>query len=149
MDDYRIVGWYNRYGDQRYITWMRPKGTSYNATSVAAQQGPLLPVMRFTEMYHILIEYYIRQGNIPEAVTIFNTLRSNRGAKSKIADNINAQDLMEKLVKDIVRESLTEGQTFFLFKRLNRNIFNGDNEIIMAPEDWFAPLPLSETNYLL
>ncbi len=105
--------------------------------------------MRFTEMYHILIEYYIRQGNIPEAVTIFNTLRSNRGAKAKIADNINAQDLMEKLVKDIVRESLTEGQTFFLFKRLNRNIFNGDNDIIMAPEDWFAPLPLSETNYLL
>jgi len=149
LDDYRIVGWYNRYADERYITWMRPKGNSYNATNLAAHQGPLLPVMRFTEMYHILIEYHIRQGNIPEAVSIFNTLRTNRGAKVKILETISAPDLMEKLVKDIIRETMTEGQTFFLFKRLNRNIFNGDNNIIMAPEDWFAPLPLSETNYLL
>ncbi|MBO9633942.1 MAG: RagB/SusD family nutrient uptake outer membrane protein [Chitinophagaceae bacterium] len=149
LDDYRLVGWYNRYGDQRYITWMRPKGTSYNATSTAAWQGPLLPVMRFTEMYHILIECYARQGKVVDAVAIFNTLRTNRGAKVKINDNISPEGLINKLVIDIVRENLTEGQTFFLFKRLNRNIFNGDTDIIMAPKDWYAPLPLSETAYLL
>lgn len=149
LDDYRLVGWYNRYGDQRYITWMRPKGTSYNATSTAAWQGPLLPVMRFTEMYHILIECYARQGKVADAVAIFNTLRTNRGAKVKINDNISPEELMNRLVTDIIRENLTEGQAFFMFKRLNRNIFNGDTDIIMNPKDWYAPLPLSETSYLL
>ncbi|NML22284.1 RagB/SusD family nutrient uptake outer membrane protein [Pseudoflavitalea sp. G-6-1-2] len=149
MDDYRIVGWYNRYGDQRYITWMRPKGNSYNATNTAAWQGPLLPVMRFSEMYHILIECYARQGKVSDAVALFNTLRLNRGAKVKISESIGTEDLMNKLVNDIIRENLTEGQTFFMFKRLNRNIFNGDSEIIMSPQDWYAPLPLSETAYLL
>ncbi|WP_127124777.1 RagB/SusD family nutrient uptake outer membrane protein [Pseudoflavitalea rhizosphaerae] len=148
-DDFRLVGWYNRYGDQRYITWMRPQGTSYNATNNAKWQGPLLPVMRFTEMYHILIECYARQGNVTDAVTILNSLRLSRGAKTKINDNISPEELMNRLVNDIIRENLTEGQTFFLFKRLNRNIFNGDSDIIMSPEDWYAPLPLSETAYLL
>lgn len=55
-DDYRLVGYYNRYGYQRYLTWIRPAGTSYTATSTAENQGPYLPIISFPEMYHILIE---------------------------------------------------------------------------------------------
>ncbi|WEK35037.1 MAG: RagB/SusD family nutrient uptake outer membrane protein [Candidatus Pseudobacter hemicellulosilyticus] len=149
LDDYRIVGWYNRYNDQRYITWLRPKGNSYTADQVAQDQGPLLPAIRFTEMYHILIECLIRQEKIEEAVTILNDLRTNRGAKVKIANSVSGTELMEVLVKDIIRETLVEGQTFFLFKRLNRNIFNGATDRIMLPGEWYAPLPQSEVAYQL
>jgi pentatricopeptide repeat protein len=146
-DDYRLVGWYNRYNDFRYLTWVRPRGTSYNAQTVAQNQGPLLPIIRFSEMYHIMIECLIDQGRVPEAVALFRTLRTNRNAKATIAETIPAEELKEKLVLDIVRETLTEGQTFFLFKRLNRNIFNGDEDLFMSPEDWVVPIPDSETAY--
>ncbi len=149
LDDYRLVGWYNRYGDQRYLTWSRPRGTSYNADQVTKNQGPLLPVIRFSEMDHIIIEYYIKQNRITDAVNMLNDIRINRGAKNKIPTSISPNELMEKLVKDMVRESLTEGQTFFLFKRLNRNIFNGETDVVMKPADWFAPLPQSEIAYQL
>jgi len=149
LDDYRLVGWYNRYGDQRYLTWIRPKGTSDQAQQVLQNQGPLLPVIRFSEMFHIMIECQIRKGNIPDAVNLLNTLRINRGAKTKISSTISANDLMNALVNDIIRETLTEGQTFFMFKRLNRNIFNGDVDHVMNPADWYSPLPLSETAYQL
>ncbi|MDR0766145.1 MAG: RagB/SusD family nutrient uptake outer membrane protein [Odoribacteraceae bacterium] len=146
-DDFRLVGWYNRYNDQRYITWVRPRGTSYTAQSVANDQGPLLPVIRFSEMYHIMIECLIEQGRVPEALTLFRTLRTNRGAKATIAETIPVEELKDKLVLDIVRETLTEGQTFFLFKRLNRDMFNGTESIIMSPRDWVIPIPDSETTY--
>ncbi|WP_065219557.1 MULTISPECIES: RagB/SusD family nutrient uptake outer membrane protein [Butyricimonas] len=146
-DDYRKVGWYNRYGFQRYLTWIRPVGSSYNATNLATNQGPLLPVISFPEMYHIMIEYLIDKNRIPEAVTLFNTLRRNRGAKAALPETIYPEDLKEKLVYDIIRETLTSGQTFFMFKRLNRNIYNGSSNITMEPKNWTMPLPQSETDY--
>ncbi|HVW58534.1 MAG TPA: RagB/SusD family nutrient uptake outer membrane protein, partial [Puia sp.] len=149
LDDYRLVGWFNRYGDNRYLTWSRPRGSSYDAQQVTQNQGPLLPVIRISEMFHIMIECQIHKGNIPDAVNLLNTVRINRGAKTKISSTIGANDLMNALVNDIVRETLTEGQTFFMFKRLNRNIFNGDVDRVMNPADWYAPLPLSETAYQL
>ena len=46
-----------------------------------------------------------------------------------------------------IRETLTEGQTFFMFKRLNRDIFNGSSDIKMTPEKWVVPIPYSESAY--
>jgi hypothetical protein len=149
LDDFRLVGWYNRYNDQRYLTWSRPKGNSYEADQVLQNQGPLLPVLRFSEMYHIQIECLIKQNKLTDAINMMNDLRTNRGAKTKISNSASGGDLMEILVKDIIRETLTEGQAFFMFKRLNRNIFNGTTDRVMKPEDWFAPLPQSEVAYQL
>jgi hypothetical protein len=147
LDDYRIVGWYNRYGDQHYLTWQRPKGTSYNAQQTVIVQGPLLPVIRFSEMYHVMIECDIRKGDLGDARTLFNDLRINRGAKTGLPASMNATDMMLKLRNDIIRETLTEGQTFFMFKRLGVNIFNGATDRVMGASDWYSPLPLSETDY--
>ena len=148
-DDYRKVGWYNRYGYERYLTWIRPTGTSYNATSIAESQGPLLPIISFPEMYHVLVECLINQGNIGEAVELLNKLRKSRGLKTTILEDVDIETLNEILKKDIIRETLTSGQTFFLFKRLNQNIYNGDSDIVMEASSWIIPLPDSETSYQL
>lgn len=147
LDDYRYSGFYNRYGVKRYLTWIRPSGTTSQVQSIIESQGPLIPIIRISEMYHILIESYINSGKIVEAVDLFNDLRLARGAKTKIAKDIDPTELMNKLVNDIVRETLTEGQTFFMYKRLNRNIFNGDSEIVMEPQFWTLPIPHSETGF--
>ncbi|KIO44205.1 MULTISPECIES: RagB/SusD family nutrient uptake outer membrane protein [Sanguibacteroides] len=146
-DDYRLVGYYNRYGYQRYLTWIRPAGTSYTATSTAENQGPYLPIISFPEMYHILIECMINKNQITEAVGLLNTIRQKRGAKTTIPETIAADQLKERLVTDIIRETLTMGQTFYMFKRLNRDIFNGEENIKMSSEKWTIPLPQSETDY--
>lgn len=146
-DDYRKVGWYNRYGLQRFITWIRPQGTSYNVTQVVANQGPLLPVISFPEMYHIMIECLLNQERTTEAVELLNTLRKNRGAKTAILASTDIDDLREILKKDIIRETLTTGQTFFRFKRLDEDIYNGTSDIVMEPNKWTIPLPQSETAY--
>ena len=126
---------------------MRPTGTSSTATEVARDQGPLIPIIRFSEMYHILIEYYIQKGQTAEAINLFKDLRIARGVKSKIPETLDQKQLMDKLVNDMIRETLTEGQTFFMYKRLNRNIFNGETDLIMEAKNWTMPIPHSETAY--
>jgi hypothetical protein len=147
MDDYRYVGYFNRYdNDNRYVVW-QPK--TADPLSFGPSQGHLLPVIRLSEIYHILIEYWLSKGNKDEALKYFTPLRTARGAKAAITA-LSVDELKEKLFIDIIRETLTQGQTFFLFKRLNRNIYDGDGwEIIMQPEDWVVPIPDSETAYQL
>lgn len=82
-----------------------------------------------------------------QAIALFNDLRLARGAKEKIASDISPDNLMDKLVNDIIRETLTEGQTFFMYKRLNRNIFNGETDIMMEARNWTLPIPYSETAF--
>jgi hypothetical protein len=154
LDDYRYVGFFARYDlpntqtkNAHYITWERNPNTSETtAAQTAEYQGHMIPMCRFSEMYHIMIEYLIEKGQLTEAATLFTALRTARGAKASIT-GLNAQDLKEKLVNDIVRETLTEGQTFFLFKRLNRGIINGASIRSMEPEDWVLPIPDGETAY--
>ena len=56
--------------------------------------------------------------------------------------------MLNILYKEIIRETLTEGQTFYLFKRLDMDVYNGTTPIKMSPEKWYAPLPNGETSYL-
>lgn len=145
-DDYRYSGFYNKvtleYGSGRYATWLRIPGDD-----VITSQLPLLPVIRVSEMYHIQIEYLLNKGRKEEAIDLFNSLRINRGAKKRLTIDMSIDDLRQKLVNDIIRETLTEGQTFFMFKRMNRDIFNGSVDIKMTPEKWVIPIPYSETAY--
>lgn len=148
MDDYRYTGFYNKttlaYGAKRYATWLRFSGETFK---VVLDQLSLLPVIRASEMYHIQIEYLLNKGRKEEAVELFNSLRLSRGAKAKLTTDMTIDDLQQKLVYDIIRETLTEGQTFFMFKRLNRDIFNGSSDIKMTPEKWVVPIPYSESAY--
>ena len=78
---------------------------------------------------------------------MFNSLRTSRGAKTRLTSDMSPDDLRLKLMYDIIRETLTEGQTFFMFKRLNQDIFNGSDNIKMTPEKWVIPIPYSESAY--
>ena len=46
---------------------------------------------------------------------------------------------------DATRESIAEGQTFYLYKRLNRDMYNGEYPIDMSGGKYVIPLPDSET----
>lgn len=150
-DDYRYKGFYNRYhSNNRYLVWLRPEASSANTsgtvTNIVTHQCPIIPIVRFTEMYHIMIECLINQKRIPEATALFETLRLQRGVKERSLP-ADANELKEKLVNEMIREGLTEGQTFFMYKRLNHDIFNGDKNIPMTAEKFTAEYPNNETSY--
>lgn len=149
-DDYRYK-FYNRYNDNhRYLVWERPIASITNmsgtVTTNITHQCPLIPVVRFPEMYHIMIECLINKGQIVEAKALFSTLRIQRGVKEYALPD-DPDDLKEKLVYDMIREGLTEGQTFFMYKRLNHDIFNGDRDIPMTADKFIAEYPNNETSY--
>ncbi|WP_018336779.1 RagB/SusD family nutrient uptake outer membrane protein [Butyricimonas synergistica] len=149
-DDYRYK-FYNRYdNDRRYLVWERPVASSSNTsgtvTTQITYQCPLIPIVRFPEMYHIMIECLINKKKIVEAKELFSTLRNQRGVKEYVLPD-DPDDLKEKLVNDMIREGLTEGQTFFMYKRLNHGIFNGDKDIPMTADKFIAEYPNNETSY--
>ena len=47
----------------------------------------------------------------------------------------------------MTREFMSEGQTFYLYKRLNRSLYNGTGSIDMNGK-YVLPLPDSEINYI-
>lgn len=143
-DDYRYVGYYNRYSDKRYLTWARPR--SNDATTVIAQ-GPIIPMIRLSEAFHIMIECLLEEGKKAEAFALFKTIRTNRGTKRILNENMTVEEMKEELYQDIIKETLTEGHTFYLFKRLQRDIYNGLSNRIMKPEEWTIPIPYSESSY--
>ena len=97
-------------------------------------------------MYHILIECLINQNHLDEAKTLFETLRIQRGIIERALPD-DAASLKEKLVNEMIREGLTEGQTFFMYKRLNHDVFNGDRDIPMSAEKFTAEYPNNEISY--
>ncbi|MDR1414320.1 MAG: RagB/SusD family nutrient uptake outer membrane protein [Odoribacteraceae bacterium] len=150
-NDYRYQGLFR---DNQYIVWKRPAGTSPAALEVANYQGPLQTVIRFPEMYHIMIECLMEQQRFAEARDLFRVLKLQRGTNDANIpiDNTDTNadgegDFKTALINDIIREGLTEGQVFYMFKRLNRNVFNGPANVQMTPEKFTPDYPNNETAY--
>jgi pentatricopeptide repeat protein len=147
-NDYRYQGLYR---DNQYLAWRRPAGTSAAAQNVATYQGPLQPVISFPEMYHIMIECLVEEGRFAEARELFRALKLQRGTNDANIplDNTDANgdgegDLKAALVNDMIREGLTGGQVFYMFKRLDRDVFNGNANVQMTPEKVTPPSPNNE-----
>ncbi len=124
------------------VRWQRPEGQIILST-----EDPLAPVVRMSEALYIVCEYLIGNGKKGEALGYLNAFRFDRGVKSSIPEETTAADLLEILYNDMTREFMSEGQAFFLYKRLNRPIFNGN-----IPQDmtdrYVLPIPYSENAYL-
>ena len=104
-------------------------------------QYPLLPVMRMSEVFYIMCEY-LADNNLTEAISLLNTLKKARGADD-ISTTLTRDAFLEALYTDATREFIAEGQTFYLYKRLNRSMYNGEYPIDMTGK-YIVPLPDSE-----
>ena len=71
-----------------------------------------------------------------------NELRTARGASREIVSGTK-----EEFVKDLLwegrKEGFTDGQVFFMFKRLNRNLLIEREDIVMDG-NWVVPVPDEE-----
>ncbi|MBQ8463857.1 MAG: RagB/SusD family nutrient uptake outer membrane protein [Prevotella sp.] len=101
-----------------------------------------LPLIRIAEAYLIKSETEYRLGDADAARATLNTLRVARNLPvlTELPDDFN-----EELIHEYRREFLGEGQLFFLYKRLNRQIILYSGVDAVAEKVYTFPLPLTET----
>ncbi len=105
----------------------------------------ILPLIRTTEMRYILAEYYADKNDFAKAYEIINQMRQNRKVKP-LTVKATKEDFLKDFVREAQREWISEGQLFYLYKRLNFPVIREDNtEKPFTKEEAVLPLPAGET----
>lgn len=101
----------------------------------------IIPVIRSTEMRYIMAEYHARNNAYSQAAQILSGIRSNRG----LSQSVNISDwaqFQDELIRDARREYISEGQLFYLYKRLNAPVNFGQNVVRpLTRAEYLLPIP--------
>ncbi|MDD2426283.1 MAG: RagB/SusD family nutrient uptake outer membrane protein [Bacteroidales bacterium] len=122
--------------------WMNTGATGATITN----QYKMLPVIRLSEIYYILSECLYLEGNTVEAENILNQVRNARGAKRQVTGS-SPEKFREELLWEYRKEFMTEGQTFFAYKRLNEPAIKIGSQSIEMRTNYIFPLPDNEEIY--
>jgi hypothetical protein len=142
--------------DWRFKNWFLPKtgaGTTpwyelqkYKRDFESNLHYLMLPAIRLSEMYYIAAESAF-DTDPTVAVGYLNTVRLNRG----YIDNVTVttkETLIQELLKEARKEFYAEGQIFYMYKRLNRNIPIQMGGNTPASDNIFVmPLPDNEIEF--
>ena len=155
-NDYRFTYWVEDIKNQHnYFRFRKYDAmTSGSTKSVIEISDHLVPLLRMSEMYYIASEILCKRGaeGLSKAKTYLTYVKKCRGLKDRDASMINiaradANEFMDILINDMRREWLGEGQIYFIYKRLNKDIPEAQGRFVKASESVFVvPLPDIETN---
>lgn len=101
-----------------------------------------MPLIRLSEMYLIKSEALYRDGDTDGALNTLNILRKARNLPT-LATLPADYDL--ELIHAYRRELAGEGQLFFLYKRLNRDMILYSDVNVKETKAYTFPLPITET----
>ena len=71
---------------------------------------------------------YLAETDLPRAINLLNTLKIARGA-AELNTSLTKDEFLDRMYMDATRESIAEGQTFYLYKRLNRICTTGNTRL--------------------
>lgn len=104
-----------------------------------------VPMIRISEMYLILAENNA-DNNINAGIEFINAIREQR--KVTKVENVNADELMQEVIKEFRKETYLEGQIFWMYKRLNLTqipkLHATDKNTPMVPKNYIWPYPEAE-----
>ena len=119
--------------------------------SVKNRQGTTdveaIPVIRKAELYYIMGEYLASHGDVEGACELLQEIKERRNDITLWPNINNATEFMDFMLIDARREFMGEGQSFFMYKRLNRSLWDGASSIDLTGRS-YLPIPDSE-NVLL
>ena len=101
----------------------------------------IIPVMRATELRYIMAEYYARNGQFGEAYNILNQIRQNRGMWDNLPEGADFETFQRDLIRDAQREWISEGQLFYLYKRLGAKFNIKGTQRKMTKSEYMLPVP--------
>ncbi|WP_316818881.1 RagB/SusD family nutrient uptake outer membrane protein [Pedobacter nyackensis] len=119
-----------------------------NATIKDAGLSGYQPLIRKSELYLIAAE---TAPDLQQGFTYLNTQRINRGLPAIVYHTgSTATELLTAIRDEYQREFVGEGQTFFMFKRLNLATITpvtGSGSVAMNDLKYVVPLPEDESFY--
>ncbi|MRG43776.1 RagB/SusD family nutrient uptake outer membrane protein [Chitinophaga sp. SYP-B3965] len=136
--------------DFRYKQWLQEQSSGtgnylrvvkYSRDGDANLHDLMLPAMRLSEMYYIAAECTF-DTDATKAWDYFNTVRLNRGIGTKRNDASKTVFIGE-LLKEARKEFFSEGQMFYMYKRLNLPI-TGQSGSSIAPSKAIFVLPFPD-----
>jgi hypothetical protein len=142
--------------DYRYTSWFDNNQSGINVPSKFYQNDSLpyqlqgnVPVVRISEMYYIAAEAANSKGDINTGVDMLNKVRQGRGLSALNASGISSTDSVStEIMREYQKEFLQEGQTFFYYKRLNKDLTKVTTTTAVIPANVYVfPLPDKEVEY--
>ena len=142
--------------DYRYTSWFDNNQTATNVPSKFFQDKNLpyelqgiVPVIRVSEMYYIAAECANKNGAISTGTDYLNNVRQARGLTALNAGGFtNPDSLSIEIMREYQKEFIQEGQTFFYYKRLNKDLKQVTATTAAIPTDVYVfPIPDKEKEY--
>ncbi|WP_294080044.1 RagB/SusD family nutrient uptake outer membrane protein [Proteiniphilum sp. UBA5384] len=138
-----------RFADRRY--WEQ-KSYQHSATVVhfykyigndlGNSPGNIVPIMRLSEMYFILVESLPLQ----EAIPYFEKYRIARGLENYMTGELtNEVAVKSRLEKEYRKEFFGEGQMFFFYKRFNYTSVSWPDAYMFPANPYKLPIPKSQS----
>lgn len=138
------------------LSWFDNNARNINVPSKYFQNSNLpytmqniVPLLRITEMYYIVAECKNNMGDLEEGLGYLNAVRMARGLNpltlSAVPDNVA---LSNAITLEYKKEFIYEGQTFFYYKRLNKDLKVESGTTAVVPNNAYVfPIPDKEGEY--
>jgi hypothetical protein len=142
-DDFRYKQWLEEQsgGTGNYLRVMK-----YARDGDANLHDLMIPAIRLSEVYYIAAECTF-DTDAAKAWDYFNTVRLNRGIGTKL-NNPSKTFFISELLKEARKEFFSEGQMFYMYKRLNMPIAGQSGSSLPASKAIFVlPFPDDEIAY--
>ena len=148
-DDYRLLYQF----EEKYWGYRTLKYHKQEEKSTGGRWGnPMLPMIRMSEVYYVAAEAICKK-DLGEAREYIKKVKNGRGVSVDLS-NLDENGLVDMIVNDAQRELFGEGQVFFMFKRLNRQVVNYSGSSTSVEKEpvlpnrgkLCLPLPDSESN---
>jgi hypothetical protein len=108
----------------------------------------LMPIVRVSEMYYIASECANNKGEITKGLNFINQVRNARGLASITSTTVTQDSLFKVITNEYKKEFISEGQTFFYYKRLGLNLQAASGTTAPVPSGaYIFPLPDAEKQY--
>ncbi|QEC44923.1 RagB/SusD family nutrient uptake outer membrane protein [Pseudobacter ginsenosidimutans] len=118
--------------------WLESRAINYDVKA----QNTIVPVLRLSEVYYIYSETLFKDGETNEALNVLNQVRNARGKLTTFSQS-DETAFYQELLAEYRREFINEGQTFFAYKRLQRNLMRG-SQVIVLDDRFILPIPQQE-----
>jgi hypothetical protein len=142
--------------DYRYNSWFDNSQAGVNVPSKFFQDNNLpyelqgiVPVIRVSEMYYITAECANKKNDIVGGAALVNKVRQARGLNALNAAGIsNTDSLSTEIMREYQKEFIQEGQTWFYYKRFNKDLKQVTSTTAIIPADVYVfPIPDKEKEY--
>ena len=142
--------------DYRYTSWFDNNQAAVNVPSKFFQDNNLpyylqniVPLIRTSEMYYIAAEAAASKGDINSGAAYLNKVRQARGLTALNGAGISSTDSLSKeIMREYQKEFIQEGQTFFYYKRLNKDLKQVTTTTAVIPANVYVfPIPDKEKEY--